>query len=239
MKKRILLFMALAASVISFSSCEKETEGKTRTTYYPTIQLNGNSTVYVNKGTQYVDPGYKSYLNGEDVSSQVTVQGTVNTAESGVYKLSYFTIENEDGFGSSASRTVVVLDFSDPIEGIYAVDSKVSFRDYGGTIVNFKGDFEIMLIGNGDGTYNVSDLFGGWYDQGAGYGSAYACKAVMEISGANVSVDPEKTSVAGWGDSIDDFHDASFDASTGALVYQADYAGAMTFHVTLVKQTLE
>ncbi len=237
MKNRFLLLMALAASVVSLSSCEKETEGKTRITYYPTIELQGDETVYVNKGDSYVEPGYTSFLNGEDVTSQVTVVSDVDESASGVYTVNYQTVKNDDGFGSAASRKVVVLDFSDPIEGIYAVNSAVSFRDYDGTVAAFKGDFEILLIANGDGTYNVSDLFGGWYDQGAGYGGAYACVATMSIDGSKVEVDPENTSVAGWGDSIDDFHDASY--SDGTLKYQADYAGMMTFNVTLVKQPIE
>ena len=80
MKKvcKMFLGMALAASVVSLSSCEKETEGKTRITYYPTIELQGDETVYVNKGDSYVEPGYTSFLNGEDVSSQVTVVSDVD-----------------------------------------------------------------------------------------------------------------------------------------------------------------
>lgn len=245
MKNRFLLLIALAASVVSLSSCEKETEGKTRVTYYPTIELEGSSTVYVNKGDNYVEPGYVSYLNGEDVTSGVTVLSNVDVTKSGVYKINYITVQNEDGFDASTSRKVVVLDFDDAIEGVYAVNSEVSFRDYLGTVVAFKGDFEILLISNGDGTYQVSDLFGGWYAQGAGYGSAYACEAVMEISGSNVSVDPKDTAVPGWGDSINKFHDASYNAATGTIVMQVDYGkdadhdNLMTFNITLVKQPIE
>ncbi|MBR5168105.1 MAG: DUF5012 domain-containing protein [Salinivirgaceae bacterium] len=236
MKNRFLLLMALAASVVSLSSCEKETEGKTRITYYPTIELQGDETVYVNKGDAYVEPGYVSFLNGEDVTSQVTVLSNVDESTSGVYTINYVTIQNEDGFDNAASRKVVVLDFDDAIEGIYVL-SDDSFRDYDGTVTPYGAAFEILLIGNGDGTYNVSDLFAGWYDQRAGYGSNYACQAVMEISGSSVSVDPGDTFVPGWGDSIDDFHDASY--SAGTLKYQVDYAGMMTFNVTLVKQPIE
>lgn len=240
MKNRFLLLIALAASVVSLSSCEKETEGKTRITYYPTIELDGSSTVYVNKGDNYVEPGYVSFLNGKDVTSEVTVLSNVDVTKSGVYKINYITVQNEDGFDNAASRKVVVLDFSDPIEGVYAVNSGVSFRNYNGTIASFKGDFEVLLISNGDGTYSFSDFFAGWYDQGAGYGSAYACVGNMTISGSTVTVDPAATSVAGWGDSLNDFHDASYDSATGTLVYQAVYnKGTMTFNVTLVKQPLE
>ena len=236
MKNRFLLLMALAASVVSLSSCEKETEGKTRITYYPTIELQGEETVYVNKGDSYVEPGYASFLNGEDVTSQVTVVSNVDESKSGVYTINYVTIQNEDGFDNAATRKVVVLDFDDAIEGIYVL-SDDSFRDYGGTVALYGAAYEILLISNGDGTYNVSDLFAGWYDQRAGYGSNYACQAVMEISGSSVSVDPGDTFVPGWGDSIDDFHDASY--SAGTLKYQVDYAGLMTFNVTLVKQPIE
>mgnify|MGYP002624215666 CR=1 FL=1 len=240
MNRRILNIIAIAAlSVLTLDSCDKESEGVTRTTYYPTIELEGDAVMYVDKGSEYVEPGYISMLNGEDVTSGVTVVSDVDTDASGVYYVNYITIDNEDGFGAAATRKVVVLDFSDPIEGVYVVNSAVSFRDYGGTIANFKGDFEILIISNGDGTYYVSDLFGGWYDQGAGYGSNYACVAVMTINGATVDVDPDDTFVAGWGDSIDDFHDASYDKTTKTLTYQTDYAGIMTFNVTLVKQPIE
>lgn len=239
MKNRFLLFTALAATVLSLSSCEKNSEGMTRITYYPTIELEGATTIYVNKGGEYIEPGYTSFLYGDDVTSQVQIKNDIDESTSGVYSVTYTTIKNEDGFGVSATRKVVVLDFSDPIEGVYVVNSAVSFRDYDGTIANFKGNFEVLLISNGDGTYNISDLFCGWYDQGAGYGSEYACNATMTISGAIVSVDPEDASVPGFGDTIDELHDASYDVATGTLKYQADYAGIMTFNVTLEKQPIE
>ena len=36
------------------SSCDKESENKTRITYYPTIELEGDETILVNKGSAYV-----------------------------------------------------------------------------------------------------------------------------------------------------------------------------------------
>ena len=235
--------MAVAAVValMVLNSCEKKSEGLTFITYYPTVELKGDDVVVVNKGDSYVEPGYVSMLNGEDVTSGVEIISNLDTETSGVYSIVYNSITNEDGFSSSASRKVIVLDLNDPIEGIYAVDSEVSFRDYDGTNAAFKGDFEILLISNGDGTYEISDLFGGWYDQGQGYGSEYACTATMEIDGANVSVDPASTMVegSGWPNNIDDFHDASYSSATGTLVYQVDYYEIMTFHVTLVKQSIE
>ncbi len=249
MKNRFLLLIALAASVVSLSSCEKETEGKTRITYYPTIELEGDETILVNKGSAYVEPGYASFMNGEDITADVQVISNVDVNKSGIYTIDYITKENEDGFGSSASRTIIVFDFNHQTEGLYAVNSAVSKSDYNGTVVQFKDDFEVWLFDNGDGTYSITDLFGGWYDQGAGYGSEYACKAVMTISGSSVSVAPGDTYVAGWKDSIQGVHDASYNAATGTLEIQVDYGLnkedpqnpkiLMTFFITLVKQPIE
>lgn len=235
MKNRFLLFAAFAMSMMTLSSCNKETEGVTRITYFPTIELVGEDVVVVDKGTEYVEPGYVSIMNGEDVSSGVTIQSNVDTEVSGVYYVNYTTIENEDGFGSSTSRKVIVLDPNDPIEGFYTTTSD-SYRDYGGDIKEFGAEYEVLILGLGDGFYKVEDLFGGWYSQRAAYGSAYNCTAIMSVDGATVDVNPEDTKVAGWGDSIDDFHDASYDAATGAFTYAVDYAQSMTFHITLVKE---
>lgn len=235
MKGKRLFYAAIAMLSLTLSSCEKETEGVTRITYFPTIELNGDAVMQVAKGEEYVEPGYVSMMNGEDVTSGVIVSSNVDTEHSGVYSIQYVTVTNEDGFSSSATRTVVVLDANDPIEGFYTVTPD-SYRDYGGSIVEFANPYEVLIIGEGNGVYSIDDLFAGWYSQRAGYGEAYNCSAYFTVEGSNMTVDPSDTYVAGWGDSIDSFHDASYNASENTFSYAADYAGAMTFYITLVKE---
>ena len=180
------------------TSCgDKESEGKSRFTFYPTIELEGDTYLVWDKGTPFVDPGYSSTMNGEDVSGQVTVSGSVNTNKSGIYTLTYTTVKNEDGFDASASRTVVVLDPNSDIEGFYLTQPS-SYRSYNGNDVAYGKAFEILVIDNGDGTLDVDDLFGGWYAQRAGYGANYMMGGTIRMA-ADGSLSLVDCLVPGWG----------------------------------------
>ena len=111
MKKNILYTMLFALVALVMTSCgDKKSEGLSRITYYPSIQLKGDSYLVWEKGVAYEEPGYVSELNGEDVTSQVTVSGAVDVNKSGIYTLTYTTVKNSDGFDASASRTISVDD---------------------------------------------------------------------------------------------------------------------------------
>ena len=146
MKKNILYTMLFAMVALLVTSCGDETsEGKSRFTYYPTIDLEGDTYLVWDKGTPYVDPGYVSTLNGQDVTSEVTVSGNVDINTSGIYNLTYTTKKNEDGFDASASRTVVVLDPNSEIEGFYLTQPD-SYRSYNGNDVAYNKAYEILII---------------------------------------------------------------------------------------------
>lgn len=233
--KKILYLMVCVLSVLSFSSCgDDSSEGLTRITYFPSLVLQGGSTVYVDKGSTWKEPGFTSTMNGEDVSSQVTISGTVDTSKSGIYYLTYTSMTNEDGFNSTATREVIVTDPNDPIEGIWTTNSSTSYRSYNGSSRAFAGDFQILILNNGDGSYYVSDLFAGWYDQGSGYGPNYACVGTITIA-PNGTISLVSSSVAGWGDSLVGFTDGSYDAANNTIHYDAEYASGMHFIVDLSK----
>ncbi|MCQ2226888.1 MAG: DUF5012 domain-containing protein [Bacteroidales bacterium] len=221
---------ALAFAAVAFVGCDKETEGVTGITYYPVLNIEGEQTMVVDKGSSFVDPGYSAVLEGEDVTSQVTVSSNVDTNKSGVYNVSY-KVTNADGFTSTVNRKVIVLDPENDIEGIYTV-AEDSYRDMDGTITEY-GGYEILVIDEEDGSYKFSDLIGGYYDQRAGYGSAYAMEAYIGIEDDN-SVTAYDTYVAGWDDSADDVR-GSYDASKKSFTLEVDYAGQMTFYITLTK----
>jgi hypothetical protein len=86
---------------------------------------------------------------------------------------------------------------------------------------------------NGDGTYNVDDLLGGWYCQRAGYGTNYAMAGVIAIEDDG-SVICLANGVPGWGDEADAF-EGTFDAATGTFNLKVTYA-AMDFVQTWVKE---
>ena len=232
MKKNIFFAMMLALVSFALTSCgDKETEGLSRFTYYPVLELEGESYMVVGKGTNFQDPGFSATLNGEDVSSQVTVSSNVNTNKSGVYTVVY-SIKNEDGIAANAKRTVVVLDLNSKVEGFYLITPD-SYRLRQGAQVAYGSPFEMLIIDNGDGTYNVDDLLGGWYCQRSGYGTNYAMAGVISIAGDG-TVTCLENGVPGWGDESDAF-EGTFDAATSTLNMKVTYA-AMDFVQTWVKE---
>jgi hypothetical protein len=233
MKKNILYSMLFALVALMVTSCgDKKSEGLSRFTYYPTIELEGDSYLVWDKGTPWVDPGYSSILNGEDVTSAVTVSGTPDVTTSGIYEMTYTTMKNEDGFDASASRTVVVLDPNSKIEGFYLTQPD-SYRIRQGAEVAYGNAYEILIIDNGDGTVFVDDILGGWYCQRAGYGTNYCLYGTLAIA-EDGTVTCKKSFVNGWGDSHDDFT-GTYDAENGIFQVDCIYAG-MNFVQTWVKE---
>ena len=233
MKKNVLYTMLFAVVALLVTSCgDKETEGKSRFTYYPTIELEGDTYLVWDKGTPFVDPGYVSTMNGEDVTAEVIISGTPDVNKSGIYTMTYTTKKNDDGFDASASRTVVVLDPNSAVEGFYLTQPD-SYRTYNGNEVAFGNAFEILVIDNGDGTLYVDDLFGGWYCQRAGYGTKYAMGGTISLA-ADGTVGLISSLVPGWGDGLDDLTGSYAD---GVFTVDAVYNGfTMHFYQTWVKE---
>lgn len=107
--KKLLVYLLAFVAVISLWSCDDSTEGPTWITYYPTIEILGDTEVTVNVGETYVDEGCHAEINGEDVSDQVIVTSDVDYSTPGIYSISY-TVYNEDGISTTVSRTVHVVD---------------------------------------------------------------------------------------------------------------------------------
>lgn len=228
MKKNIFYMMLmLLVSVVTFTSCDDDSSaGYTRITYYPVLSMQGDETIYLDKGATFTDPGCTAELNGEDISSQLVVRGSVDTSKSGVYNLSYSAV-NADGFSASVSRTVIVTDPTDAVEGVYTTSSVTCNGSN-----KYDGNYEILVLNNGDGTYSVSDLLGGWYDQGRGYGSNYAMAGTISVADDG-TVTMLDSHIAGWGDSLLGF-DGRFDATSG-FVWDAEYVSSMMFHIEMNK----
>lgn len=224
--------LALATTLFLTSCSDEDSEGKSRITYYPVLEIQGGSKIFVDKGSVFVDPGYTATLDGKDVTDQVNVTSNLNTNESGIYTITY-SIVNSDGFAANARRTVVVLDPNSAVEGIYVTDPQ-SYRDYNGQVA-YGRSFEILIFDNGNGTYNVDDLLGGWYCQRAGYGSNYAMQGVIAIdeSGEISLVD---SYVPGWNDGATDLT-GHFDAETHHISWVCEYTDyPFFFHVELDKE---
>lgn len=231
MKTKVLSFLMLAVATIFMTACSKDSEGLTSITYYPVIELQGDDFMIVAKNSQFVDPGFTVTLNGEDITDKAEVKSNVNTAVSGVYSVKY-SAKNADGFSASATRTVVVLDKDDAIEGFYAT-SPSCYRDRAGAITAYGASFDVLVIKISDGVYSIEDFLGGYYSQRAGYGSAYNATGSVAID-ADGNVELISSYVAGWGDALDDLVGGNYDVATSTFSWDAQYAG-MDFYVTMTK----
>ncbi|NJK96202.1 MAG: DUF5012 domain-containing protein [Bacteroidales bacterium] len=170
--KKIQYILILAATLVFGYSCDKEleSEGVSRITNYLTYDLTGGDLVTIPVGTAYTEPGFKAMEGQTDVSSSIEVDGEVDGNTIGLYTLSY-SGKNSDGFSSSTERKIVVYDPNAPatdISGDYISNvARVSpARAY--------KDLNVSIEKLAPGFFYVSDFIGGYYDQGAGYGSAYA-----------------------------------------------------------------
>ena len=236
--KSIFIVMLLAVSMF-FVGCKKESKGLTRVTYYPVITLEGDNVVVIERGEEYVEPGFTCTMGEDDVTDQVTVSGEVDSNECGFYTITYTSPNNADGFGASTSRTVVVH-VSDPLEGSTFAVVAPSLRNYNGNEVAYdKGDGAVytstISYCMGDGVYVVDDMFGGWYSQRAGYGANYNMEGYIHINDDN-TIELIDSHVAGWGDSLDYLEEGTFDPETGVLHWKVGYAGVMFFDITFQKQ---
>lgn len=245
MKKSLICLVALLSLALGFTSCQKDSKGLTDITYFAEITLEGDETMVVGKGSTFVDPGFTAVMKGEDVTDKVQVTSDVDTSTSGVYTVTY-SIVNADGFPAYATRTVIVLDLADAVEGFWQVQVPPSQRIYqGGAPAAYKGAFEILIIKRDDGYYFVEDLMAGWYAQGAGYGDDYAMQAIIDIDDAGV-ITLLASLVPGWGDEADDLIDGYYNAATNTITYTLLYAGVVEgtttptieFDVTLNKVDL-
>ena len=158
MKKNILFAALLAlATPTVFTSCDDdESEGKSRITYYAILELNGDEYMTTQLGSAFNDPGCTATMGGEDVSDKIVTTGTVNTNKMGFYTLNY-SVVNPDGFPASASRTVAVVDKNN-FASLYFGESQYGSRHY--------FNAPISITDNGDGTYEINDLAGGFYCYG-------------------------------------------------------------------------
>lgn len=180
MKKTIITL--LFASTL-FVACEDiDTANVSTITEYPTITLLGDEVIYVPLGTPYEDPGAIAMEGPEEIPTVKTYSGiyrggkTIDTNVMDQYTETY-TAVNKDGYKASKSRTVIVYqngNLVNSIEGMY-ISTVTRNGNYlpasQGSSVDMK---YIYIWKNTDGTYQLSDAFGGWYSLGRKLGVGYA-----------------------------------------------------------------
>lgn len=220
--KNNLLYLMVLPLVLWVSSCDDEsTAGVTRITYYPTIEILGSPSVILNTGESYTDEGCYAELNGEDVSDQVIVTSNLNPNKVGIYKISY-TALNEDGFSAGTSRIVYVV-HPTSIATLYFGESETATRHY--------YNAPIYITDNGDGTYLVDDILGGFQFNGVNPGFEptydFHAEAVISIAEDNTVSQIGETGSWYFGDlgTKVKLADGIFDPDTRTFVLNIDYGG--------------
>ncbi len=227
MKKTFYNILLSAAAVLSLVSCGEKEESRTWITAYPSLTMNGDNVLFVEKGDDFVDPGCVAILDGEDVSDKVVVISNVDASKPGKYSISY-SLTNVDGFAASASRTVYVMDSSDKFTGVFVVQEGTK-RTTDAGVSPYSG-FEVIIYGSPEEGYVISDLLAGYYEYGRGYGSSYAMAGLVNL-GSDGTISLVSSYIPGWGDGCSSLS-GTFDGTT--ISYETVYAG-MIFTVILKK----
>lgn len=230
---KIFHYLLIATLILLNYSCEKVTEGVSKITTYVTFDLAGGSVVTFAQGT-YAAPSYKAFEGTTDVTSSVTVTGTVNGNEIGLYTLTYSAV-NSDGFPSSSDQTIIIYDPAAPTTDFTGNYSSEVVRNNGESYSGLK----VTVTKMAPGFFYVSDFLGGFYDQGRGYGidygPGYTMEGYMQLNADNTLTLVSSHSPT-FGDSLDDLIDGVYDPVTGNLSWDAQYLGVYDFVVTLTKQ---
>lgn len=218
-------YLAIGALVaLSLTSCDKDTEGLTDVLYYPVITLDGGDVV-LKLGEDYQEPGYSADLNGEDVTGQVVVSNNIDNTALGNYVVRY-AVKNPEGFTATETRNVYVAN-PGHIENLYFGESQYGSRHY------YKAP--IKVLDNGDGTYTVDDILGGFYSYGRypnylGVLDFFA-DAIIHFEGDNVILDE----VGSWyfGQYPITIVEGKYDAEAETITLDLDFDGD-PFYVQLV-----
>jgi hypothetical protein len=238
---KINRYSLIFISLLLLFSCDKETEGISRITYYVDLELKGEPVEFVSLGGTYIEPGWTALQEGEDVSDKVTVTGNVNTSSAGLYTLNYL-VNNADGYPKTASRQIVVSDPTpSPLEsGFYKVSKASNRTSYGSGPgssghPNYSSEPVILVYQVSPGKFYTSDFLGGYYDKGAGYGPSYAMTGHFTLN-EDMSITLDDSFIAGWGDGLDDVVNGSYAPATKTLTYTAQYVESYDFNVIATKQ---
>lgn len=171
--------MTVVMSTMLLTSCDADsTDGVSKVTNYPTIDVNGAATVFVPLGGTYTDPGVVAKEGGAVITTESSFNGnyrgakTLDLNQADEYTQTY-TATNKDGFKATATRKVIVYktgDLVNSIEGVYLSTT----RRNGSLLAAAQGSSVdqkyIYIWKNSNGTYGVSDAFGGWYSIGRNIG---------------------------------------------------------------------
>jgi Domain of unknown function (DUF5011)/Domain of unknown function (DUF5012) len=236
--------LALLGSLFTLTSCYEDPISST-VTVYPVIELQGDEQVILNLGAAWEDPGAMAFIGEDPVEVSINYKGlftgssssTLNTSVADFYTATYSAM-NQDGFSGSVTREIIVANTGDLVSSLEGLYRSTVVRN-GATAAQYT-DMEYVLIWkNSDGTYELSDAFGGYYDIGRAYGPTYITPGGVIVANDIATNDfsfPGTQSNASFG-GASEITAMTVDASAGTIdytnVWQADASTTYTFVVHL------
>ncbi len=235
---RILyIYGLIITSVLFFFSCEKETEGLSRLTYYVEFDIKGDNPMIVQVGDPYIDEGATASLLGKDVTSDITVKSDVDYENMGLYTVEYTSPPNADGLISRAVRDVIVCNPSvtTNLDGKYiGQDGTKRTTISTGVVIDYPG-YHSTITYLAPGFFQIDDFFAGYYAERVYPQYGYT---VMGMSGyfalnEDNTITLISSYIDAWGDGLNKLENAKYDPATETITWDAYYAGSMIFHVVL------
>jgi len=216
-KYALYLFVVVFSAFLS--GCEKNitTQDQSIITHYVTIELQGvnaHNETAVALGSSYTDPGFTATEGDEDVTSSTNVAGTVDANTLGLYQIDYSAV-NKDGYSSSVTRKVIVYDPS-----TLSTTTDIS-GNYDGIRVNKGKGGTVSIRQVIPGVFYISDMFGGYYDQYAGYGKSYSAPGYFQLNNDN-SITFLYGYVSGWASPIIGSN-ATYDPATKTINFTSTF----------------
>ncbi|NDP27980.1 MAG: DUF5011 domain-containing protein [Flavobacterium sp.] len=183
--KKLIIALFITGSL--FTACTTvDTENVSKITYFPIITVLGVNPYFVKTGATYVDPGAIAKAGSTVIPTTYSGIGkyrktqTLDTNKSDEYTVTY-SAKNSDGFVGSATRKVIVYsngNLVNSIEGLYTCTISRNGATPGPTYINIK---YIYIWKNTDGTYGISDAFGGWYEYGRAIGNSETPGGIIKV----------------------------------------------------------
>lgn len=134
------------------NSATKTRTVKVYNSLFPLLLLNGSSTMEVEVGDTFTDPGATASDERDgDLTDQIEINGTVDTGHVGVYYIEY-VVRNSLANQSSTSRRIEVLDTTPPVLTLRGanpmqIEAGSTFTDPGATAID---------VGDGDLTSDIT-----------------------------------------------------------------------------------
>jgi hypothetical protein len=153
--------------------------------------MSGSEYMSVVKGSTFTDPGVKAFEGSNEIP--VTVTGSVNTNETGLYILTY-SATNTDGFSATTTRTVVVIASNELPD------------------VDLSGKYD--YVGSSTYTSTVTKVAEGTYTTDNAWSGATVIPLVfVSLDGATISI-PDQSTAYGAASGT-----GTYNGGTGKLVY--------------------